>query len=207
MKGEREGAQLIYFDNIERELTYGRGWSYGAELFVRKQKGKFTGWLGYTLAWSTRQFDALNNGNPFPNKFDRRHDVSAVLHYELSPSWTLSGNWVFGTGNAVTLPRGGFFVTDVPELFGNIVPDFQERNGFRMPAYHRLDLAAIWHVNPEKGRSEWVFNTYNVYSRRNTYFIYFDPEVTVDGDVYLGNEPRQLSLFPIIPAITYNFRF
>lgn len=202
-----EGANLIYFENIEQELTYGRGWSYGAELFVRKQKGDFTGWIGYTLAWSTRQFDEINFGNPFPNKYDRRHDLSAVLHYKLNDKWTFSGNWVYGTGNAVTLPSGGYFLTDVPELFGNIVPDYETRNGFRMPAYHRMDLSAIWHIRPEKGHSELVFNVYNVYSRRNTYFVYFDPEVSVDNEISLKNTPKQLSLFPVIPAITYNFRY
>ena len=202
-----EGADLVYFDDIESELTYGRGWSYGAELFLRKQKGDFTGWIGYTLAWSFRQFDEINGGMPFPNKFDRRHDISAVLHYKLSPKWTLSGNWIYGTGNAVTLPYGGYYLTDVPELFGNIVPDYQNRNSFRMPAYHRMDLSAIWHINPEKGHSELVFNVYNLYSRRNTYFIYFDPKVTVDNEITIRNTPKQLSLFPVIPAITYNFRY
>lgn len=204
-----EGAQLVYFDDIERELTYGRGWSYGAEFFLRKQKGDLTGWIGYTLGWSFRQFDEINQGTPFPNKYDRRHDVSAVLHYKLNPKWTLSTNWVFGTGNAVTLPSGGFFITDVPELFGSVVPDYESRNGFRMPAYHRLDFSAIWSINPEKGHSELVFNAYNVYSRRNTYFIYFDPTLTVgdQNEVSFRNIPKQLSLFPIIPAITYNFRY
>jgi hypothetical protein len=187
----------------EENFVFGRGWSYGAEFYVNKAKGKFNGWIGYTLSWTWRQFDALNNGKKYPGRFDRRHDLSIVMNYQKSSKWKFSAVWVYGTGNAFTLPERFFLVEGV------LTQQFSGINQYRMPSYHRLDLSAT--LTPKssikrKWKSEWVFSIYNVYSRQNPYFIYYSQT----GNPLQGNlevEARQVSLFPIIPGVTYNFKF
>ena len=186
----------------EEEFVFGKGWSYGGELFVNKSKGKLTGWVGYTLSWTWRKFADLNNGKKYPSKYDRRHDLSVVSMYELSPKWKFSAVFVFGTGNATTLPERFYIIN------GILSQEYSQVNQYRLPSYHRLDLSAT--LTPAKPRrrmkQNWVFGIYNTYSRLNPYFIYFDQE----GNPYNGTlkvEARQVSLFPIIPSVTWNFRF
>ncbi len=188
-------------DNPDGVITQGRGEAYGAEFFVQKKTGKFTGWIGYTLAWSIRMFDDLNNGKPFFDTFDRRHDLSIALTYEYNKRWTFSTVFVYATGNTLTLPESLYF------LEGKLVTEFGERNAFRFEPYHRWDLSATWlHKKTEKFNSSWNFSIYNVYSRLNPYFIYFRTEGSfVNGDFRL--RARQVSLFPIIPSVTWNFKF
>ncbi len=187
----------------ETEFVFGRGWSYGAELYVAKNKGRLTGWLGYTLSYTWRQFPDLNKGQKYFAKYDRRHDLSLVATYELTDKWKLSGVFVYGTGNATTLPERFYIIGGV------LTQEYSKINQYRLPAYHRADLSAIYTPTPKRKKrlkSSWVFSIYNVYSRLNPYFIYFDQE----GSPYNGTlkvEARQVSLFPIIPAATWNFHF
>jgi hypothetical protein len=187
----------------EEDFVFGKGWSYGAELFINKTKGRLTGWLGYTLSYTWRKFPQLNAGEKYPAKYDRRHDLSVVATYDLNKKWKLSGIFVYGTGNATTIPEKFYFINGV------LTQEYSKLNSYRLPAYHRLDLSAIYTPNKrpnKKWKSSWIFSLYNTYSRLNPYFIYFDQT----GNPYDGSlqiQARQVSLFPIIPAVTWNFKF
>ena len=190
----KNGADLQLNPNVESLLIYGKGWSYGAEFLLRKREGPFSGWIGYTLSKTEDQFTQVNNNQPFPARQDRTHDISIVLIYDYSDTWNFSATWVYNTGNAVTFPSGNYMVD------GRLVPYYTERNGYRMPAYHRLDLSATWKLGH---RSNLNFSIYNVYNRMNAYSINFrqDP-----------NDPNKTqaihtTFFPIIPSVTYNFTF
>ena len=187
----------------EDQFVFGRGWSYGSEIFVNKTKGRFNGWLGYTLSWTWRKFKDLNGGEKYPAKFDRRHDLSVVGNYELNKKWRFGAVFVYGTGNAITLPERFYIINGV------LTQEYSKINQYRMRAYHRLDLSATLTPQNKKHKkleSFWVFSIYNVYSRLNPYFIYFDQT----GSPYNGTlkvEAKQVSLFPILPAVTWNFKF
>lgn len=187
----------------EEEFVFGNGWSYGTELFINKTRGKLNGWIGYTLSWSWRKFADLNEGEKYPAKYDRRHDLAVVMNYEKNKKWKFGMVFIYGTGNAITLPERFYFVS------GILTQEYSKINQYRMKAYHRIDLSATYTPVPKKVRkirSNWVFSIYNVYSRLNPYFIYYD----VDGNLASGNlkvEARQVSLFPILPAVTWNFKF
>lgn len=189
-------------DDTENSFVFGKGWSYGTELFVNKVKGRFTGWLGYTLSWTWRKFPQLNYGEKYPAKYDRRNDLSLVAIYELNKKWKLSATFVYGTGNAATLPQR-FYIVD-----GVLTQEYSRINEYRLPSYHRLDLSAI--LTPKKNanrkwKTEWVFALYNAYSRQNPYFIYFDQS----GNPYDGTlkvQAKQVSIFPVIPSVTWNFK-
>jgi hypothetical protein len=194
----RNGANLILNNKVESQLVFGKGWSYGAEFLVRKKYGKLTGWISYTLSRTRRQFKDINNGTPFLAKQDRPHNISIVGMYEINPHLTLSATWIYYSGNAVTFPSGSYIVD------GNIVPYYTERNGYRMPDYHRLDLGLTWQREKRKrNEGSWNFSIYNVYARENAYAINFQP----DPDNPAKMQAVQLSLFRIVPSITYNFRF
>lgn len=187
----------------ESEFVFGRGWSYGTELFFNKTRGRLTGWLGYTLSYTWRKFPGLNDGEKYPAKFDRRHDLSLVSMYQINPKWKVSGVFVYGTGNATTLPERFYVVSGV------LTQEYGKINTYRLPAYHRLDLSATLTPNRKPGQKweqSWVFSIYNVYSRLNPYFIYFDQEGSaLSGELKI--QPKQVSLFPVIPAVTWNFKF
>lgn len=201
-----DGASFFVNPDIEQELVFGRGWAYGNEIYLEKKQGKTTGWIGYTLSWSWREFPEINGGNQFPGRQDRRHDITLVLQHQISDRLTLSGNWIFGSGSVTTLPVGRFLFQDIPGSGASMIPVFQERNTFRMANYHRLDFGLVWNLQPKWGEADLTFGIYNMYSRRNPYFIYFEEEKNNQGETtrFL---PKQVSLFPIIPAITYNFKF
>ncbi len=187
----------------EDEFVFGKGWSYGAEFFVNKTKGRFTGWVGYTLSWTWRKFAQLNDGEKYPAKYDRRHDLSVVGNYEANKKWKFGAVFVYGTGNAITLPERFYIINGV------LTQEYSKLNQYRMKAYHRMDLSATLTPLPKKKHKSygyWIFSIYNVYSRLNPYFIYFDQT----GSPYFGTlkvEARQVSLFPILPAVTWNFKF
>ena len=187
----------------EEEFVFGNGWSYGAEFFFNKTKGRFTGWIGYTLAWSWRKFPELNKGNKYPAKFDRRHDLSVVGIYDLNSKWKFSAVFVYATGNATSLPEKFYLVEGV------LTQQYSNINQYRLPSYHRLDLSATYTPVPKKQRkvtSSWNFSIYNAYSRRNPYFLYFDQTGSAfDGSLEV--QAKQVSLFPVIPSVTYNFKF
>ncbi len=194
----RTGASTFLNEELEGDLIYGDGESYGIEFFVRKRKGKLTGFAGYTLSRSLRQFDEINGGEKFSARQDRIHDFSISAMYDITDRLSVSANFVYYTGDAVTFPTGKY------EVEGMQVPHYSERNGYRMPDYHRLDLALTWQ-NKKKKRfeSSWNFSVYNVYGRENAYSISFEQ----NEDNPAINEAVQLSLFKWVPTITYNFKF
>jgi hypothetical protein len=202
----KEGTQLTLVQNLEEVLTFGQGKSYGLELFVKKSVGKMTGWLSYTLSKTEQNFANLNAGKSFPFTYDRRHNFSVAVTYDLTDKWTLSADFVFHTGNAFTMPTGLIPIGQNGSLYDGVYYDFTTRNNARLRAYHRLDVSASY----KKQRrfwgktydSEWVFGAYNVYSRLNPYFVY----LTVDPNTK-QRLATQVSLLPIIPSIAYNFKF
>lgn len=187
----------------EEEFVFGKGWSYGAEFFVNKVKGRLTGWVGYTLSWTWRQFKDLNDGLKYPSRNDRRHDLSVVANYELNDKWKLSSVFVYGTGAAISVPERFYLVGGV------LTQEYSRINAYRMAAYHRIDIAATYtpkRKENSKFNSNWVFSIYNIYSRQNPYFIYYDQEGSAaTGDLKVS--AKQVSLFPIIPSVTWNLKF
>jgi hypothetical protein len=187
----------------ETEFVFGKGWSYGAEWFINKVRGSFTGWVGYTLSWTWRKFPDLNEGQRYPARFDRRHDLSVVGNYALTKKWKMGAVFVYGTGNAISLPER-FYVMN-----GVLNQEYSRINQYRMRSYHRLDLSMTYTPVPSTSRkvkSQWVFSIYNLYSRFNPYFIYFDQEGSITGGD-LKVSTKQVSLFPILPSVTWNFSF
>ena len=194
----KNGAELNYNENVESQILFGSGRAYGMELFLKKKYGRFNGWISYDLSRTERKFDDINNGNYYPARQDRTHDISIVGMYELNKRWTLSATWVYNTGNAVTFPTGKY------EIDGKTVMLYSERNANRMPSYHRMDLGATWIVKKTKTfESSWTFSLYNAYGQENAYTINFrndetDPTKTV---------AVQTTLFRFIPSFSYNFKF
>ena len=194
----RNGAELTFNQKVEGELVYGVGRAYGLELLLRKKTGKFTGWIGYTLSRTERKFEEINEGKYFAARQDRTHDISIVGMYSINTKLSVSANWVYYTGNAVTFPSGKY------QVDGQTVNYYTERNGYRMPAYHRLDLGLTWYrKSTPTYESNWNFSVYNAYARRNAYTISFRDSETNPGTT----EAVKLSLFRIVPSITYNFHF
>ena len=190
----KNGAEIGVNENVESQLLFGSGRAYGLELFLKKKYGRLNGWIGYTLSRTELKFAEINNGNYYPAHQDRTHDISVVGIYKLSDKWTFSATWVYYTGNAVTFPSGKYRVVEYDE-----VNYFTERNGYRMPAYHRLDLGATW----QGERSSWTFSLYNAYGRENAYSIRFQK----DPNDPTKTQAVQTALFKFVPSITYNFRF
>ncbi len=194
----RTGTDLRGNANVEADLLYGRGRAYGVELFLKKRFGKFNGWVGYTLSKTERQFDAINNTRWFNAKQDRTHDLSLVGIYKVSSRWTFSSVFVYNTGNAVTFPSGKY------QINGRTVYYYTEKNGYRMPDYHRLDLSATLEGKPgRKVQSSWSFGLYNVYNRKNAFSIDFKD----NEDDQTKTEAVRTTLFGIIPSVTWNFKF
>ncbi|MEO0330884.1 MAG: TonB-dependent receptor plug domain-containing protein, partial [Bacteroidota bacterium] len=199
----REGANFIDVnEDWQNKVAVGDGRSYGAELLIQKKQGRTTGWLGYTLSWTDRQFDELNFGERFPYKYDRRHDLGVAVVHQWRERVDLSATWVFGSGNAITLPtaiysgRGNSF-------FGGSIYHYGERNGYRMRAFHRLDASITFRKKTRWGERAWVLGVYNAYSRRNPFYLYLDESAEPNRE----GQFRQVSLFPIIPSISYRFNF
>ena len=194
----KNGANLFLNGDVENELAYGKGIAYGAEFYLKKRKGKFTGWLSYTYSRSLRKFDKINEGEYYPARQDIIHDISIVGMYKLSEKWALSSSWVYSTGVAVTFPTGKYVIDGVT------IPAYSDRNGSRFPAYHRLDLGATWYnKKTDKFESSWNFSIYNAYARENAYSIAFIEDEDNPGETLA----EQTSLFKIIPSVTYNFKF
>ncbi|MFY0256387.1 TonB-dependent receptor domain-containing protein [Chitinophaga sp. 30R24] len=197
----REGYTPTLADP-EQDFVFGQGQAYGLELFVNKKAGAFTGWIGYTLSWSWRIFPDLNNGQRYPAKYDRRHDLSVVGNYSLNKQWSFSGVFIYGTGNATTMPEIFYFIERT------LVQGYGPIDSYRLGAYHRLDLSAIYTHTPKKPRrirGSWTFSVYNVYNRKNPYFIYLDQQGSIVNGT-LKVTAKQVSLFPVLPSVTYNFK-
>ncbi len=194
----KNGANEQANERLEGELLSGIGRAYGLEIMLKKKSGKFTGWIGYTLSRTERKIEGINDGKWYLAKQDRTHDLSIVGIYDITPKWSISALFVFYTGNAVTFPSGKY------QVDGQTYFIYTQRNGYRMPNYHRLDLGVTWlRKNTKKFESSWNFSIYNAYAHENAYSITFrenedDPSKT---------EAVQTTLFKIVPAITYNFKF
>jgi CarboxypepD_reg-like domain/TonB-dependent Receptor Plug Domain len=239
----REGASFLLEDGPEvlakdkengktwdDQATFGRGRSYGGEILLQRKIGKFSGWVGYTLSFIRHQFDELNFGQEFWAKYDRRHDLSVVGIYRLSPRITLSGTWIYGTGNALTVPQATFSSSiqnpgtspfGIPATLGGIpsyqnsyfreLPDYGERNNFRAEAFHRLDVGVQFHKIMKKGHERtWEFSIYNLYNRKNPYFYDIKTSSKYDVQTQTAEYTRNLtrySLLGIIPSLSYSFKF
>ncbi|MDB5017265.1 MAG: TonB-dependent receptor [Mucilaginibacter sp.] len=195
----KDGAQLIANQNVESQLTYGSGRAYGVELFLKKKYGQFNGWIGYTLSRTELKFNDINNGNYYPARQDRTHDLSVVGIYQLNKRWSFSGTFIYGTGNAVTYPSGKY------DIGGLTTYSYTQRNGSRMPSTNRLDIGATLEGKEHKKfHSSWTFGIYNVYGHADPYLITFRDSKTVPNTT----EAVQTSIFPTpIPSVTWNFKF
>jgi hypothetical protein len=194
----KNGADIQTAPDVESELLYGKGRAYGLELLLKKKSGKFTGWVSYTLSKTERQIDGINEGNWYSARQDRTHDLAIVGMYQLSPRWSLSSNFIFYTGDAVTFPSGKY------EVGGNTAFYYTERNASRMPNYHRLDVSATYEKTRKgKYQTSWNFSLYNAYGRQNAYTINFEN----DENDPTRTRAMQTSLFRWVPSVTYNFKF
>ncbi|MDR1865875.1 MAG: TonB-dependent receptor [Bacteroidales bacterium] len=216
----KEGASVFDVHNQwEDKVLQGEGRSYGMEVFAQKKTGTFTGWIGYTLSWSDRLFDDLNQGRRFNYKYDRRHDLSVVAVKRFGKRVEISGTWVFGSGGCITLPVGiydAYTPFDVNAQMKDVIA-YGERNGYRMAPYHRLDLSVSLIRKKRWGERRWIFGAYNVYNRKNPYYMDIETNTRYDGSPYSsvpdgGGVARQyrymqISLFPVIPSVSYQFKF
>ncbi|GAB2521396.1 TonB-dependent receptor [Spirosoma aerophilum] len=226
----KEGASFLLINDPtsansirwEDNVTAGRGWSYGGEVLLQKKAGRFSGWAGYTLSWTQWQFAELNGGQPYYPRYDRRHDVSLVGIYDLSKRITLSAVWVYGTGNALTVPVGRYDTYRagntlvyggspgiVQSFFNNgrTVDDYgTQKNSFRAEPYHRFDLGIQFHKQMKHHERTWEFSVYNMYDRRNPFFY------RLESVAATATEPTRTALFrysvfPVVPSVSYNFKF
>jgi hypothetical protein len=215
--GYKDGASFMLISepdpnnefDWENSVTQGQGWSYGVEFLIQRKYGDFSGWIGYTLSWTQLQFDEVNNGEKFFAKYDRRNDVSVVGIYRINDKITLSGTWVYGTGNAITLPLAKYPVVIHSEYMPNWmyeVSSYGGKNEQRMEAYHRMDIGVQFHKVLPKFERTWEVSLYNLYNRKNPYFYYIDQ----DYDPATGewsNLLKKISIFPIIPSVSLNIKF
>jgi hypothetical protein len=202
-----DNAEIFFNQDLSTEFRQGSSKSYGIELMLIRTEGRLTGSVGYTLSKATRQVDGVNMGREFVANYDRRNVVNIQAAYDLNDKWTFGANFTYSTGRPTTLPTGKY-------EYQNYNPDvITERNGYRLPAFHRLDVSAT--LNPRKNSSrkwkgQWVFSIYNVYNRQNPFTIYTRTTKNDDGDI-IGDgktkEARMVYLFPILPSVTYNFKF
>lgn len=204
----KPGAQLFFNQNLENEMIFGQGLSYGAEFFIKKKFGRLNGWIGYTWSRTTRQFDELNDGKAYYFRYDRTHDISVVVTYQISKKWSGNVVFVYGTGNATTLPTGRItykpgYDTDKRIPVVDFIDVYDKINAYRLPAYHRMDVSFVYqHKKTERWESSWNFSVYNVYNRANPYFIYFVPDVEAQKV-----KAYMVYLFPILPSVAWNFKF
>ena len=205
----KEGASFFSFsDDWQDKIETGDGRAYGVELLARKQVGKTSGWIGYTLSWSERKFENISFGKWFPYRYDRRHDISIVVNHQINDHIDIGVTWVYGTGNAVTLPLEKYVSnTYFKEMYAwySTVETFENRNSYRMPAYHRLDIGINFRKEKKWGERVWSFGAYNVYNRKNPFYLQFGLEYNGPMDK-ATTVLKQYSLFPIIPSISYSFK-
>lgn len=211
----KDHAQIFSNDDLEQEFTFGKGYAYGSEIGIEKKSGPLTGWIGYTLAWVRRgRFKDIEGGRYFPPRYDRRHDLSIVSTYEFNKKWSVSATFVYGTGDKAWLPAGRIYLQDIDRLNSfPVVPVYEDRNTVTLPPYHRMDLSVVRSFESSWGSHELNLSFYNLYNRRNPYFLYLDAEMKnllENGDkleLPVKITARQVSLFPIIPSLSWNFKF
>jgi hypothetical protein len=202
-----DNASIFFNQDLSTEFRQGKAWSYGMEFMLNKTRGKLTGSVGYTLSKALRKIPGVNLDRSFVANYDRRHVLNIQAAYDMNPRWTFGATFTYSTGRPITLPTGKF-------EYQNYHPDvISERNGYRLPTFHRLDLSATFTPNKNPNRrwkGQWVFSVYNAYNRKNPFTIYTRITKNDDGDV-IGDgstkEARLIYLFPILPSITYNFKF
>jgi outer membrane cobalamin receptor len=204
---------------LESQFTSGRGEAYGVEFFLNKRVGAVTGWLGYTLSWTKRYFAELNNGKMFYPRYDRRHDISAVITYDLNEDWQLGATWVYGTGQGFTMPSGQYAFGDInngSSSFGDLFfsqnypqQQYTERNGYRVSAFHKLDLNLTYKFTMFDIPFQFSTNIYNAYNRKNTFAqsVQYDQEIDSEGQLYTKPVVKRFTLFPIIPTFGLSFKF
>lgn len=192
----RDGKSFSSEIEIERLILPGKGKSYGLELSARKNNGRLTGWIGYTLSWSKTKIEGINGGKWYNANNDRRHDINLVAMYRLSKRWTFNATWTFNSGQAFTAPSGKYQIED------NWIYYYTERNGYRAPDYHHLDVGAVWSKQYKRCKQEWVFSIYNLYNRYNPYLINFE-----DSENGARTRAVQYSLFGIVPSVSFNIKF
>jgi hypothetical protein len=203
-----EGASAFQFQGWENRVSQGKGTAYGAEFFVQKKRGRFSGWVGYTLSWAWRQFDNINFGQKYPYKFDRRHDFEVTGSYQFNKRVALAATWVYATGNAATLPTSRYLGPspyDTPFNPGYLFYEFEHtpfRNNFRMPAYHRLDVGVDFTKKKKRYERTWSFGAYNLYNRANPFFLFRSTEERTNKPVL-----KKAALFPVIPYVNWSFKF
>ncbi len=212
----RDGAQLFANPDLDAEFIFGKSWSYGNEIYLENKTGRTTGWIGYTLAWSWRNFqpqngtNGVNGGQDFHPNYDRRHNLTVVVIHQLNARLSLTASFIYTSGNLTTLPLGRFGVQDIPGSSVGIdprpVPIYPDRNSYRLIPYHRLDLGAVYKIGTRRNQ-DLTLSIYNAYNRRNAYFVFFDTVRDKPTDRITGFAAKQVSLFPVIPSLTYNFRF
>ncbi len=211
-----DGAELFGQNNIESQLTFGEGYAYSPlELEIEKKDGRLTGWIGYTLAWAKRgRFPVINRGEYFSPRYDLRHNFSVVALYSLNRHWQITATWVYNSGVVSWLPSGRYTFQDVPGApFQSVVPSYGDRNTFRYPAYMRGDLGIVYKFKTRHSEQDFTLSVYNVTDRRNPYFLYIDIQTqstNVGGqtiDLPSAFQAKQVSLFPILPSLTWNFKF
>ena len=196
----KDHAQLLLNDNLEAELRIGKARAYGLELMLRKNQGKFTGWISYTLSKVEKKIASINNDNWYNAKYDKPHDLSVVVAYELNKQYSFGSSFVYSTGNAVTFPTGKY------DFLGVAVPIYSDRNDARLPDYHRLDFSVTYRSKKNENRrykSEWVLSVYNAYNRRNAFSIDFKQEESNPNITYA----ERTSIFALVPSLTYNLKF
>lgn len=197
----KDGAELFLNENLETELLHGSGYAYGLELYTKKQEGRLTGWVSYTLSKSMRQVPGINEGKEYPSSYDRTHNVSVVSNYDLSKRWNVSSTWIFSTGNPTSYPVAKY------EVQGNSIYYYADRNSNRIPDYHRLDVSVTYDFKKnerKKVKQSLNFAIYNVYARRNAYSVTFRQ----NEDNPNVSEATRLSIIgSMIPSVTYNFNF
>ncbi|MDA0314704.1 MAG: TonB-dependent receptor [Bacteroidetes bacterium] len=208
----RNGARILLSDEVETELLSGRGWAYGAEFLLRKNRGKTTGWLAYTWSRAWRQIDGISRDKPYNPRFDRPHDISLVLNHKFSSSWSAGLTFVYSTGQAVSFPVGSYVVDNQPV---SLYSDF--RNEDRFPDYHRLDATVTWENTDQgkKWKGSWNFGVYNIYGRKNPFSydfrVLYNNELNFnpsDGKVFSTRPGVVMTyLFAFLPSLTYNFQF
>ncbi|HAQ65728.1 MAG TPA: hypothetical protein DCR43_07750 [Bacteroidales bacterium] len=195
-----DNAELLFNRYIEGEVRTGRSRAYGVELLFRKNEGRLTGWLGYTFSVARREIETINNNEPYAAPYDKPHNITAVVNYELSPRITLSANWIYTTGAPVTYPTAR-------TIYGNqVIPVYSGRNAYRMPDYHRLDLSVTYRPKPRESRKfnyDINFSLYNAYGRKNAWAINFKQE----KERPLVTYAEMTYLFGVVPAVTFNFKF
>jgi len=195
----KDHADLFLNNDLDEELRFGRGYSYGLELMLRKTVGALNGWVSYTYSRSMRQIEDINQGNWYRSPYDKPNNISALATYDFTKKWSVSASWVYGSGTPVTYPTGRF------QIENNYVPIYSGRNEYRYPAYHRLDLSATWKLSSPRKRfkHELNFSLYNAYGRKNVWTILFRQDPNNPDNMYA----EKIYLFRFIPSVTWNFSY